>query len=79
MKLAVAFNGVGQAPKVEDLAWSEGVGHDEELAEEANVIVWGGAACSSDEVGGSSYRRAGITLDTLPYLVHQLSQGRSHG
>jgi hypothetical protein len=39
MKLAIVVSDVGQAPKVEDLAQSEGVGHDGELAREVNVDV----------------------------------------
>ena len=38
-KLAIAVGDVGQAPKVEDLAQSEGTGHDGELAGEADTIV----------------------------------------
>ena len=57
---------VGQAPKVEDLGRSEGAGRDGELAREADATVWGGAACSGDEAGGSGHYRAGITLDVLP-------------
>ena len=38
MKLVVAVGDVGQAPKVEDLAQSEGAGHDEELAMEADTL-----------------------------------------
>jgi hypothetical protein len=78
-KLAVAVGDVGQAPKVEDLAWSEGTGHDRELAREANIVVWGGATCSGNEAGGSCHRRARITLDATPYLVPQLSRGQNHG
>jgi hypothetical protein len=43
-KLTVAVSDVGQTPKVEDLAPSEGMAHDGELAREANTVVWGGAA-----------------------------------
>jgi hypothetical protein len=39
MKLVVAIGDVGQAPKVEDLARSKGLGCDEELAREANTTV----------------------------------------
>ena len=70
---------VGQAPKVEDLAWSESAGCDEELAREADAIVWGGAARSDDEVGGSGHRRARIALDAAPYLARHLSLGQNHG
>ena len=38
-KLVVAVDDVGQAPKVEDLAWSEGAGHDGELTGEANTAI----------------------------------------
>ena len=38
-KLVVAVGDVGQAPKVEDLARSEGTGHDGEFTEEANTTV----------------------------------------
>jgi hypothetical protein len=58
MKLAVAVGDVGQPPKAEDLAQSEGAGYDEELAREADTAVWGSAACSGDEAGGSNHRRA---------------------
>ena len=54
-KLAVAVGDVGRGLKVEDLARSKGTGHDGELAGEADTTVWGGAACSRDEVGGSSH------------------------
>jgi hypothetical protein len=57
-KLTVAICDVVQAPKVEDLAQSEGTDRDEELAREANTTVLGDAACSSEEAGGSSHRRA---------------------
>ena len=67
-ELAIAFRNVGQAPEVEDLARSEGASRDGELAGEADATVWGGAASSGDEVGGSGHYRAGITLDVLPYL-----------
>jgi hypothetical protein len=30
-KLTIVVGDVGQTPKVEDLAWSEGIGHDREL------------------------------------------------
>jgi hypothetical protein len=76
-KLTIAVGDVGQAPKVEDLAQSKGVGCDGELRE-ADTTVWGGAACSSDEAGGSSHRRARIALDVVPYLAHQLSRGQNH-
>jgi hypothetical protein len=36
-------------------------------------------ACSNDVAGGSSHRRAKITLDTIPYLVRQLSRGQNRG
>jgi hypothetical protein len=67
--------GVGQALEVEDLARSEGAGRDGELGVEADATVWGSAACSSDEAGGSGHCRAGITLDVLPYLARQLLGG----
>ena len=51
-KLAVAVDDVGQAPKVEDLARSEGAHHDGKLAREADTAVWGCATCSDDEAGG---------------------------
>jgi hypothetical protein len=38
-KLAVAVGDVGQAPKVEDLARSEGAGRDGELTGEADAAV----------------------------------------
>ena len=57
-KLGQIFRVLHQAPKVEDLAQSEGTGCDEELPSEANTAIWGGAACSSDEAGGSGHRRA---------------------
>ena len=38
-KLIIAVSDVGQAPKVEDLAQSEGVDHDEELTSEADTTV----------------------------------------
>ena len=38
-KLTVAVGDIGQAPKVEDLAQSEGIGHDEELAGEADTTI----------------------------------------
>jgi hypothetical protein len=41
MKLAIAVSDVGQAPKVEDLAQSEGIGCGGELAEEADTAIWG--------------------------------------
>ena len=63
MKLAIAVNDVGQAPKVEDLARSEGAGC------EADTAIWGGAACSDDEASGSSHHRVRIALDTAPYLA----------
>ena len=69
---------VGQAPEVEDLARSEGAGRTGELTGEANTVVLGSAACSSDEVGGSSHRRARITLDGAPYLTCQLAWGQNH-
>ena len=64
---------VGQAPEVEDLARSERAGRDGELVGEADATVWGGAACSGDEAGGSGHYRAGITIDVFPYLERQLS------
>ena len=79
VNLMKAVGDIGQAPKVEDLVQSEGAGHDGELAREADAAVWGNAACSGDEVGGSGHRRAGITLNALPYLAHRLSWGRNHG
>jgi hypothetical protein len=66
MKLAVAIGDVGQAPKVKDLAQSEGVNHNGELTGEADTTVLGGAACSSDEAGGFAHRRARIALDAIP-------------
>ena len=78
-ELAIVVGDVGQAPEVEDLARGEGAGRDEELTEEADATVWGGAACSGDEVGGSGHYRAGITLDVLPYLERQLSQDQNRG
>jgi hypothetical protein len=41
MKLAVAVGDVGQAPKVENLARSEGIGCGGELAGEADTAIWG--------------------------------------
>ena len=79
MKLAIAVGDVGQAPKVEDLAWNEGTGCDAELAREADTTVWGNAACSGDKAGGSSHHRARIALDAARYLAHQLSWGQNHG
>ena len=79
MELAIAVGDVGQAPEVEDLSRSEGVGHDGELAGEADATVWGAAACSGDEAGGSGHYKAGITLDVLPYLEHQLSRDQNRG
>jgi hypothetical protein len=38
-KLVIAVGDVGLAPKVEDLAQSEGTGHDEELVGEAGTTV----------------------------------------
>ena len=58
MELTVAVSDVGQAPKVEDLAQSKGADYDGELHREADTAIWGGAACSGDEAGGFSYRRA---------------------
>ena len=78
-EVAIAVGDVGQAPEVEDLAWSEGAGRDGELAGEADATFWGAAACSGDEVGGSGHYRAGITLDVLPYLERQLSQDQNRG
>jgi hypothetical protein len=57
-KLTVVVDDVGQAPKVQDLARSEGTDCDKELAKEADTAVWGSAACSGDEAGGSGHRRA---------------------
>jgi hypothetical protein len=54
----MAVDDVGQAPKVEDLARSEGPGCGGEPTKEADATVWGNVACSSDEVGGSGHRRA---------------------
>ena len=68
-KLAVVVDDIGQAPKVEDLARSEGADRDGKRVGEANTAVWGGAACSSDEAGGSIHRRAKCTLDAAPYLA----------
>jgi hypothetical protein len=39
MKLAIAVDNVGQAPKVEDLAQGKGAGYDEELAREADIAI----------------------------------------
>ena len=39
MKLTIAVDNVGQGPKVEDLARSEGAGHDGKLIGEANIAV----------------------------------------
>ena len=39
MKIAMAVDDVGQAPKVEDLARSRGTSHDGELNREANTTV----------------------------------------
>ena len=55
MKLVVAVDDVGQAPKVEDLPWSEDTSYDEELTREVNTAVWGGAACFGSEAGGYWY------------------------
>jgi len=74
-ELAIAVGDVGQAPEVEELAWSEGAGRDGELAGEADTTVWGSVACSGDEAGGSSHRRARIALDATPYLGRQLLRG----
>jgi hypothetical protein len=49
---------VAMSSLAEDLTQSEGAGHDKELAKEANIAIWGAAACSSDEVGGSGHCRA---------------------
>ena len=38
-KLAVVVDDIGQAPKVEDLAQSEGVGHDRECVGEVDNAV----------------------------------------
>ena len=57
-ELAIVVGDVGQAPEVEDLPRSEGAGCDGELAGEADATIWGGAACSDDEVGGSGHYRA---------------------
>jgi hypothetical protein len=38
-KLTIAVDDVGQAPKVQDLARSEGTGCDKELAKEADTAV----------------------------------------
>ena len=57
-KLAVAVGDVGQAPKVEDLAWSEGVGPDREIAREADTTIWGATACSNNEASGSGHHIA---------------------
>jgi len=40
-KLGVAVGDIGQAPKVEDLAQSEGTDHDVELTGEADTTFWG--------------------------------------
>jgi len=45
---------------------SEGADRDRKLVGESDTTVWGGAACSGDEVGGSSHCRARIALDTAP-------------
>jgi hypothetical protein len=79
MKLNVVVGDVGQGPKVEDLAQSEGAGHDRELTMEADTTVWGGAACSSDEAGGSNHHKGRIALDAAPYLAYHLKQGQNHG
>ena len=42
-KLVVAVGDIGLAPKVEDLAQSEGAGYDGELAREADTTIWGSA------------------------------------
>ena len=78
MKLVVAVGDVGQAPKVEDLAQSEGTSRDGELARVADTTVWGGAACSNDKAGGLGHRRARIALDAAPYLAYQWSWGQNH-
>jgi hypothetical protein len=39
MKLTVAIGDVDQAPKVEDLAQSEGTGHDGELTRKADMSI----------------------------------------
>ena len=39
VELTIAFGDVGQAHKVEDLARSEGAGHDEELTGEVDATV----------------------------------------
>jgi hypothetical protein len=38
-KLTIAVGDVGLTPKVEDLARSEGTGHDEELVREADTTI----------------------------------------
>jgi hypothetical protein len=79
MKLTVAVGDVDQAPKVEGLSWSEGIGRDRELAREVDTVVWGCAAHSDEEAGGSSHRRARISLDAASYLARQLSRGQNRG
>jgi hypothetical protein len=69
-KLTVAVGDVGQAPKFEDLAQTEGTDRDGEPTGEADTVVLGGAAWDGDEAGGSSYLRARITLDAAPDLAH---------
>jgi hypothetical protein len=39
MKLAVAIDDIGQASKVENLAWSEVTNDDGELVEKADTII----------------------------------------
>ena len=58
VKLATVVGDVGQAPKVDGLAWSKGSSRDGELTGEANPTICGGAACSDDEASGSGCRRA---------------------
>ena len=70
MKLAIA---------IDDVARSEGVGHDGEFTGEVDTAIWGSIACSSDEAGGSSHCSARITLDAAPYLARQLSRGQNRG
>jgi hypothetical protein len=76
--LAVAVGDLGQGPKDEDLALSEGTGCDGELAEEVNAAVWGNATCFGDKAGGSGHHRARIAFDAVPYLARQLSLGRNY-
>ena len=58
MKFAIAVGDIGQDEKVKDLARSEGTDYEGELHREADIAIWGGAACSGNEAGGLGYRRA---------------------